>query len=287
MRPSNWGKFDPTQLADNFASWKQNLAVPLQKVVRDIEGMLTNGLLQRDNAYAALISLDCKHGVPKEFANPFGANKRPIGFHMLTCENAVGQPLEFSGSPVAVAGPPALTRNSADGLLYLTVQYAPPLWSPQHAMFRRSTAQTIPDSSNIVIVYDTTDDRVGTGINHTAGVTTIDEAGLYTVGIHYSYTSAAPQIRTELVTSGGYDVADLGYGSAAATIPHVNYTWVVRIKSAKETLSVSTFHNTGAPNDINFFAGDARFQSRLVVTRIPPGTDPATTARVTGILVGG
>ena len=279
MRPNNWSKFDPTQIADTFASVRNDLAKPLQRVVADMQSMLVNGLMLRDNAYCALVSMDCVHGVETPFANPLGAGRTPIGFELLTCENAIGQPFEYSGAPVAVAGPPQLNRRRPDGFLGLTVQYAPPLGA---IGVRTGAAQVISHNSNTAITWTNQTHAVGTNIVWDGATRlTCAVAGLVRCSWNLWWDTAAGDTRRDGAVYHNNAVDQWVLLKSAGDFCFMSGAYST-IVAAGDYLRLVGFQTTGGNLDLyNAATPSTAMQAEYIAP------DPSTTARVTGILWGG
>lgn len=129
MKP-DWSTIDVSKLQDDFESWRQGLAYPVQKALARLKVMTQKGLTIADNmnsdivtfgkpAVGSVPAVGVVHGVEFPFKSP---SFRPRGFSVLEAYDAT------TGAALSVLGSPVINYNRSDkrdGWYGLTIQYAP------------------------------------------------------------------------------------------------------------------------------------------------------------------
>jgi hypothetical protein len=122
MKP-DWSTIDVSKLQDDFESWRQGLAYPVQKALDRLRSMNGGEITIADNMKATIYTFkDAQalvHGVEMPFKCP---SFRPIGFTPFSSVDAGGN------NALPVLGLPQINYNRTDkrdGWYGMTVNYAP------------------------------------------------------------------------------------------------------------------------------------------------------------------
>lgn len=197
MKP-DWPTLDVSKLTDDFESWRNGLAYPLQKALTRLRAMTTNQLTIAENMNASTPTFGTKnnpvvHGV--EF--PFKSSFRPTGFTPL-------QTTLIDGSPaLPIVGEPVINYNRSDkkdGWYGLTVQFAPPRGAVD---LLRNAVQAFTANTVTPIQWDT---RVAT------------DSGSLSCDI--TTTSGTPAVNSRVVCAAAGKISffgNIGLNSVAAT----------------------------------------------------------------------
>lgn len=143
-----------TQLQDAFPSFNTGFIPQQNKFQKGVTDALRNGLSIVDNMAAVLVPLTgVVHGTEFAFPVPKGFAGRPLFFQSIEALLPNGLP------SLPIASCSALNRNRKDGMLGITVQFAPPLG----LITRRRTLSdfSVPNSLNTDFTWDTTAAQLG------------------------------------------------------------------------------------------------------------------------------
>lgn len=259
-----WNRLDKNKFTD-----VQSIATLLESYRADLVALLNGGLFLGENAKCALVELDCQHGVQQPLGIPRGFKPRAFWpFEAETVEVLTGRPINRPlGTFQQLVGNPVLDFTRPDGLLGITVQYAPPLGDISLSTFNPGAAQ-----SNTV-------DLVLASLTLNPGPWILS-ATMGLVGIPTGFTLGLLSITTA-VTNIGSDAN--GERVFTAAVPTATANSQLVIAGLPKTVTTPTTYN--AVMRANFTGGSVSGYGRLSALRTGP--DPATTARVRGLLVGG
>lgn len=280
MKP-RWPLLDPAQLKDDFDSWRSGLVFPVQSALQEMRAFMTNGITFADNMNAAIIEFDAVHGtealftppdkikVPLTFIPISAALPSNAGFINIASKSQINyQPLMSTGAP------------RTDGRLGITVNYAPPVETQRIARARSaSTAMlsTVPKNicatPSVILTAGEWLVSGAVGFNTTAGAGT-------------TFLDASISLGTGALS--GADTICLPTSGEARNYNNENHTgndYSVFIPPYRTSVSASTTKTLYLVGNIVTAAANASAFGYLEAVRLT--TDPATIARVRGILVGG
>lgn len=278
MKPI-WQLLQPDQLGDTLEDLRNALGGFTARMALDLQRILSNGATFKDNLATAYIEFDAIHGTEMPVANPFRSVPQAfIPISAFTLVGGVGG--RNNGVQLAMAGQPVLNLSRTDGFLGITVQYAPPLGAI--SMIRAGALNQA--NGNVLVPWDTPSYSIGSGISYSAGTSlfTFSANGVVRGDFSVGWVSAAGVTRKEIFMS------DPGF----TTIFGINGTNVSSVGGEQGDSSAASFpvavgsvvgcytshDNAGA---LQVIVGSNR--TRTSFQYVAP--DPATTARVRGILV--
>ena len=284
----DWPTVEPSKLGDDFKSWRDGLAYPVQKALNRLRDMTNGGLTVTDNMNSAIVTFKLTHGSELPFKSQ---SFRPRGFTVLSVLDDGGN----VGFPVA--GSPVINYNrtdKTDGWFGLTVNYALPVGE----MFTvvKTSNETIATASNLLVSFvagtGSSNDSKGTALsfNGTNGIT-VNKTGLYTVcaELCYSNTSVAGD-RSSAIKIDGANIIAIESGASPSFFTQHNLTGTIAV-AAGSVFTVNAFQNSGVALTMNGGAASVNRLSGatnrcwLQATRIR--NDETPTYNVTGILWGG
>lgn len=199
MKP-DWPLIDPTKLGDNFESWRNGLAYPVQKALLRLRAMTQAGLTIEDNMASAIVTLGTPttpkspavgvvHGVEFPFKSP---TFRPRGFMVLEGYDTTGAPA------LPVVGNPVINYNRSDkkdGWYGLTVNFAPPFGGVR---MRQTVAQSLAAGAVGTMSFDTIETVFGK-ISATATRITCLAAGMIDISGIWSLAATTPGERSSWI----------------------------------------------------------------------------------------
>lgn len=280
----NWSPISIENITLDEESIKENLARPVADALFTVKRMLSSGLTLADNMNVAILTVTCTHGVEAVFKNPL--RNKPIGVYVL---GATGT--DQAQTLQSVDGSPKLNMARTDGLMGITVQYAPPLGL---ISLYNTANQPINNVTVAPITWDAEIAKVG-ALAHSNTVNptriTCNAAGSVLLTFNGAFQAAAAGTRSCWTGKNG-DSAALNRRRGAQSAPGVapaNYfsssisgdaLWEV---SVGDYLEVFGYQDSGGA--LNFRGGGGSENSLAWAQYVAP--DPSTTARVTFVLVGG
>lgn len=282
-----WNRLDKNKFTD-----VQSVATLLETYRADLVALLNGGLFLGQNAKCALVEVDCQHGVQSPLGFPRGFKPRAFWpFEAETVAVVSGSPNRPLGTFQQMVGNPVLDFTRPDGLLGITVQYAPPLGL---VSLYNTANQPINNVTVAPITWDAEIAKVG-ALAHSNTVNptriTCNAAGSVLLTFNGAFQAAAAGTRSCWTGKNG-DSAALNRRRGAQSAPGVapaNYfsssmsgdaLWEV---SVGDYLEVFGYQDSGGA--LNFRGGGGSENSLAWAQYVAP--DPSTTARVRGLLVGG
>lgn len=273
MKPI-WQILQPSQLGTTLDDVKSALGGFTTKMALDLQRILSNGATFKDNLATAYIEFDAIHGTEMPIANPFRSVPQAfIPISAFTLVGGVGG--RNNGVQLAIAGQPILNLSRTDSFLGITVQYAPP----------RETVNANVSRAAFVAPVTATPINVAS-LTLAAGEWLLSGSISWNIGANnwtittsaISKTSATlPSINTTSdPTSGEIRIVQ----SQSASAPGGD--WTVPIPPYRVALTASTPLFLVAQSTFTGGIAQAAW-GYIEAQRLAP--DPATTARVRGILV--
>jgi hypothetical protein len=262
------------------------IIIPAKDALRQLRFALTGNLTIRDNMYAAIITLGYSgnssqtltHGVEYTFQNPLKTT--PIGFTPI-------KSFQPSGSTALPVQSAAFNTTRTDGLMGVTVQFAP----PQHKLSvqRTTGTQSIPNNVGTDVTWDAEEFSYGDIVYTAAGVFTMPQDGLIHVSWDLPWSGAGVAAGDAV---GGHfhqrtstkRYAQTRVAGPTATSARVNASDYAPVL-ANETFALQAVQvNAGlAAKDLS--ANTTTNTMRLQIVYVAPPSDYS--ALVTGILWGG
>lgn len=285
MTRPDWPLFEPQRLGETFASWRENLAFPLQKLMVDARQMLGGGLLRKDNSLCAVVDLNFNNqlqltsGVERLLANPLVAKgATPIGFTPWYAEDANGNPLKIAGCKFNPA-PKDAAGNRLTGFVGVTVDF-----DLQHTLplleMHKTASQSIANNTATTVTWDAITNSRGSVITQSAGTFTVSEAGTYLVSWTFGMAGG-----TFTICQGTIISSTLTKGNAADTatqasdyISTISYPLVL---AAGATFIANAFQTNGAAA-ARILNGTSENRNRIAVQRLY--NNSVQQGRVLGVL---
>jgi hypothetical protein len=258
------------------------------QVIKTLQGGFSIG----DNTPWKFVTLNMVHGTQYKVKNPFDDPSMPV--KIISVAQASGLTLRADGKPTGdmytIQQPSIGWRPTGlpDNSVYITVQYAPPLGTAASAIFRNSALQSLANAVDTALTYDSTDARIGTGINCVGTAITLSDIGAYQVNVSFVFEAAIyTQFRVGIActTPGFFEewkINDAVAVAATTQSQSISHVVVTTVANSILTIKATQFNAALAARNVSNVGGDTRFQSRVSVTKIlPPYLDPTTTAKVT------
>lgn len=245
----------------------------VQRMLFEGKKMFSNGLLIRDNMYAAAeVTLPLVHGVEYEFTNPLPTI--PLYFEPYEFKLADGS------QALPLAGPPILNKKLGNGKLGITVRYDGKHTEPFYE--GSVTGQAIASGAGPVTAAGWTAAKNRGGvITESAGTFTVSEAGQYLVHAHeaggVSLTRWLLRVRPAGVDKAREDMPG-GYTTSAVNGQRSGAGAILDL-AAGGTFTIGwLFTSATTPQNFDF---------SVQISRIYNATVDGYAANVTGVLWGG
>ena len=223
MKP-DWPTLDVSRLGDDFESWRNGLAYPVQKALTVLRAMHTNQHSIADNMNAAIVTfgtpigpksstgIGVQHGV--EF--PFKSAFRPIGFTPLST-----WALDGVTAALPVVGEPVINYNRADkkdGWYGITFSFER---NHTYPYLQKTIAQSLGSGVGPAALTTTWGSAVSQGsvITESGGTWSVSEAGNYLISAFLNFENGgAGYTREYFDFSGISNAPQFDWQGASSTI---------------------------------------------------------------------